>query len=85
MADKETVFKFHPRQTISSGAAITVWSMNVGNVMKLPQDILMKSQVWPSGKDVTTTLIDADGMVVARRNTIVRLDGNAKKAERCFC
>ncbi|OZC12861.1 intermediate filament protein [Onchocerca flexuosa] len=71
--DKETVYKFHSRQTMKPGDTITVWSADSGEKHTPPSQLVMKNQQWPAGDRVKTSLVDADGNEMATRESIAEL------------
>uniref|UniRef100_A0A915PWT5 Lamin n=1 Tax=Setaria digitata TaxID=48799 RepID=A0A915PWT5_9BILA len=71
--DKETVYKFHSRQTMKPGDAITVWSADSGEKHTPPSQLVMKNQQWPAGDRVKTSLVDADGNEMATRESIAEM------------
>uniref|UniRef100_A0AAQ4PJU7 Lamin B2 n=1 Tax=Gasterosteus aculeatus aculeatus TaxID=481459 RepID=A0AAQ4PJU7_GASAC len=65
----EVVYKFSPKFVLKAGQAVTVWSADAGVAHSPPSDLLWKSQTsWGTGKDMVTTLVDADGEEVATRS-----------------
>lgn len=64
-ANEETVtYKFHRNLVLKVNSTITVWSHNVkGATHNPPNDLVMKSQVWPAATEMTTTLLDNNGKV----------------------
>uniref|UniRef100_A0A183ECT4 Lamin n=1 Tax=Gongylonema pulchrum TaxID=637853 RepID=A0A183ECT4_9BILA len=72
-SDKETVYKFHTRQTMKPGDTITVWSAESGERHVPPSQLVMKNQHWPAGDRVKTTLVDADGNEMATRESVAEL------------
>ncbi|VIO96737.1 Uncharacterized protein BM_BM3073 [Brugia malayi] len=71
--DKETVYKFHSRQTMKPGDTITVWSADSGEKHTPPSQLVMKNQQWPAGDRVKTSLVDADGNEMATRESTAEL------------
>uniref|UniRef100_A0A158Q776 Lamin-C n=1 Tax=Elaeophora elaphi TaxID=1147741 RepID=A0A158Q776_9BILA len=71
--DKETVYKFHSRQSMKPGDTITVWSADSGEKHTPPSQLVMKNQQWPAGDRVKTSLVDADGNEMATRESIAEL------------
>ncbi|MFH4976111.1 hypothetical protein AB6A40_002820 [Gnathostoma spinigerum] len=67
--DKETIYKFHSRQTLKPGDTITVWSADSGEKHAPPTQLLMKNQHWPSGDFIKTVLIDSEGHEMAMRES----------------
>ncbi|VDN00816.1 unnamed protein product [Thelazia callipaeda] len=72
-SDKETIYKFHSRQTMKPGDTIAVWSADSGEKHTPPSQLVMKNQLWPSGDRVKTTLVDADGIEMATRESVAEM------------
>ncbi|KMQ90784.1 lamin dm0-like isoform x1 protein, partial [Lasius niger] len=61
----ETVFKFHRTAKLEAGANVLVWSADVSATHEPPSNIVMKGQKWFIADNITTTLINNEGEVMA--------------------
>lgn len=59
----ETLFKFHRTVKVDGGASATVWSSDSGVTHEPPTNILMKTQKWFIGDNMTTQLLNGEGEV----------------------
>lgn len=71
--EKETVYKFHSRQSLKPGDTITVYSADSGEKHSPPSQLVMKNQQWPAGDRVKSTLVDADGAEMATRESVAEM------------
>lgn len=70
--DLETTHKFHRTVKIEPNGYVTVWSANLGKEHEPPTNIVMKSQKWFVGDNMTTVLIDNNGEEVASSERVRR-------------
>lgn len=80
----ETVFKFHRSLKVDGGAFVTVWSSDLGHTHEPPSTIVMKSQKWFCGDNMTTQLMNADGEEVAASERVKRVVSTAASRHREF-
>jgi lamin B len=64
----ETTFKFHRSVKVDGGAVVTVWSADTGVTHEPPSNIVMKTQKWFVGDNMTTQLLNSEGEVNVYRN-----------------
>lgn len=60
---QETVFKFHRTVKLEPGSGLTVWSSDQGETHDPPFNLVMKSQKWVTGSEMTTQLVNNSGKV----------------------
>ncbi|KHN89114.1 Lamin-1 [Toxocara canis] len=68
--EKETVYRFHNRQTIDPGQMITIWNAESGQRSAPPSELVMRSEQWPCGDYIRTVLIDVEGREMAVRESV---------------
>ncbi|KAK3914333.1 Lamin Dm0 [Frankliniella fusca] len=62
---QETVYKFHRTVKLDGGSGLTVWSSDQGETHEPPFNLVMKSQKWVTGNDMTTQLLNNSGKEMA--------------------
>uniref|UniRef100_A0A4W3HX77 Lamin B2 n=1 Tax=Callorhinchus milii TaxID=7868 RepID=A0A4W3HX77_CALMI len=60
---EEIVYKFTPKYTLKAGQEVKIWSADAGKAHSPPTDLLWKNQVWGTGEDIKTILVNSDGEV----------------------
>lgn len=60
------MFKFHRSVKIDADATITVWSSDSNKEHEPPSNIVMKQQIWFSGDNTVTTVINSNGEEIAK-------------------
>ncbi|XP_063225529.1 lamin Dm0-like [Bacillus rossius redtenbacheri] len=63
---EETNFKFHRSVKMEPDATITIWSSDIGQTHEPPHNLVMKSQRWFVGDNMTTALINIEGEEMAK-------------------
>lgn len=61
----ETHYKFNRSSKIEAKGTVTVWSSDLNKDHEPPHDLVMKSQRWVVGDNMTTALLNLDGEEVA--------------------
>lgn len=62
---QETVYRFHRTVKLEGGTGLTVWSSDQGETHEPPFNLVMKSQKWTTGNDMTTQLLNNAGKEMA--------------------
>uniref|UniRef100_A0A7E4ZXI4 Lamin n=1 Tax=Panagrellus redivivus TaxID=6233 RepID=A0A7E4ZXI4_PANRE len=65
---RETVFKFHARQSIKAGKSTTIFSSDSGETHVAPHTLVMKNQSWPTGDHMRAELLNEEATIVAWRD-----------------
>lgn len=63
VGENETTYKFHRAIKVDGGASVTVWSSDCGQTHEPPSNLVMKSQRFFVGENMTTHLMNTDGEV----------------------
>ena len=62
--EESITYKFHRNLVLKVKSSITIWSHNVKGIShNPPNDLVMKSQVWPAANEMATYLLDNSGKV----------------------
>ncbi|KRT78232.1 hypothetical protein AMK59_6704 [Oryctes borbonicus] len=70
--EEETLYKFHRSIKADPNATITVWSSDLGKEHEPPSNLVMKGQRWFVADNMTTTILNSDGVEVAQSERIRR-------------
>lgn len=62
---QETVFRFHRTVKLEPGTGLTIWSSDQGETHEPPFNLVMKSQKWVTGNEMTTQLMNNSGKEIA--------------------
>ncbi|XP_050315578.1 lamin Dm0-like isoform X2 [Anthonomus grandis grandis] len=62
---EETKFKFNRSMKVEAKGTVTIWSADLNKDHEPPHNLVMKSQKWVVGDNMTTTLLNLDGEEVA--------------------
>jgi len=66
---QETIFHFHRTVKLEGGASVTVWSSDQGETHEPPFNLVMKSQKWVTGNEMSTQLLNNSGKEEATMTT----------------
>lgn len=66
--ENETLFKFHRTVKVDGGQLVTIWSSDSGATHEPPTNIVMKSQRFFVGENMTTHLLNSEGEVSIESN-----------------
>lgn len=83
VGENETTYKFHRAIKVDGGASVTVWSSDCGQTHEPPSNLVMKSQRFFVGENMTTHLMNTDGEVSIAFNFFL-LYNNAHKSFQKF-
>uniref|UniRef100_A0A915DDS4 LTD domain-containing protein n=1 Tax=Ditylenchus dipsaci TaxID=166011 RepID=A0A915DDS4_9BILA len=68
---KEVSYRFRANQTIGPNETLAVWSNGADPMDKFESHLSMKNQIWPTDVAIKAVLQNADGVVVAWRDSIL--------------
>ncbi|XP_037794519.1 lamin Dm0-like isoform X1 [Penaeus monodon] len=64
--DAETIYKFHSKSKIPSGATVTIWSCDAEATHEPPLNIVMKNQKWVVSDNMSTKLLSTSEEMAVR-------------------
>uniref|UniRef100_A0A915DFB0 Uncharacterized protein n=1 Tax=Ditylenchus dipsaci TaxID=166011 RepID=A0A915DFB0_9BILA len=70
---KEVSYRFRANQTIGPNETLAVWSNGADPMDKFESHLSMKNQIWPTDVAIKAVLQNADGVVVAWRDSILSI------------
>ncbi|VEN41759.1 unnamed protein product [Callosobruchus maculatus] len=72
VGENETQFKFHRSLKLEGNGFVTIWSADLNKDHEPPNNLVMKSQKWVTGDNMTTMVLNNNGEEVAIHERVKR-------------